>query len=87
MSREQNRRRRHPPGPGTSCAERWSAAAYTKAPRRLLLALPIDGLGRVDLNFAWPAVPPGTALYFQARALDLSALSVAMSNALHGLTN
>lgn len=52
-----------------------------------VVALTTDGLGRIDLPFAWPSTPAGTQLYMQAGALDSAAVfGVSLSNAIVGVT-
>lgn len=56
-------------------------------PALIVAILPTNALGRIDLTFAWPALPSGTLLYLQAGVQDAEGIGgVALANAVRGVT-
>ena len=56
-------------------------------PVDFLVTLPTDDMGRFDVTFGWPAVPPGTAFTMQAAVVDSAAAEgVSLSNGLRAVT-
>lgn len=56
-------------------------------PAVLVVPLPIDALGRIDLSFVWPMIPMGTSLYLQVGVVPPASTDVFLSNALLGVSN
>ena len=82
--------------PGSLAFLAWSASSVPfplfggvlhTNPVSFIVTLPTSGLGKFDLTFNWPAVPPGTTFYQQAAVLDAEAqFGVSLSNGLRAVT-
>ncbi|MEZ5966131.1 MAG: hypothetical protein R3F56_20005 [Planctomycetota bacterium] len=58
---------------------------HPDAASAVVVPLPTDRLGRVDLTLSWPSAPSGTTVFVQAGALDAAAnQGVCLSNAIVG---